>query len=195
MQLKLRKLEGQFVIDHLTIQICAPIAPLMFACRTLHHFILILIFLPPNQKCLQPFTHLLHSLISRHHYPLPSPWHHPVILAVSAVQCWSCRSCPEPGKCSILCIRYIKVYLTLYMNNILYNWFHQIWHSNAKIIYCSSSLLRSFRGTLINVPFNVQLCLTFRRWSWGRASGHSSPPWRNPRVPRSQNSEKCHLFL
>ena len=83
MQLKLRKLEGQFVIDHLTIQICAQIVSLMFARRTLHHFILILIFLPPNQKCLQPFTHLLHSLISRHHYPLPSPWHHPVILAVA----------------------------------------------------------------------------------------------------------------
>ena len=31
----------------------------MFACRTLHHFILILIFLPSNQKCLQAFAHLL----------------------------------------------------------------------------------------------------------------------------------------
>ena len=37
---------------------------------------------------------------------MASPCH----FGCSAMQFWSCRSCPEPGKCSILCIRYIKVY-------------------------------------------------------------------------------------
>lgn len=50
-----------------------------------------------------PFSHFKASLSTS--IPMASPCH----FGCSAVQCWSCRSCPEPGKCIILCTRY-KVY-------------------------------------------------------------------------------------
>ena len=56
-----------------------------------------------------PFSHFKASLSSTS-IPMASPSH----FGCSAVQCWSCRSCPEPGKCSILCTRYISMVIIQY---------------------------------------------------------------------------------